>query len=274
MWQCKMCGNKQDLQNNICEGCGTDLLLHGKVVVVGDDPTPPPPSPPPPPPPPPPIKRSVIAVIALLAVAAGLLVWMFLLSPNDPGVPDRPNPSVSNNVPDISNDPGGDTSDVPEDPSDPTPNLIEEPGDPIAHVPDFLAFAESYAQEDINSRKEDSTYYGRVYFISSAGADQIAEEYLALLETNYNYQRIGNDTLGEASDYYWFRYTGAADVSEFTLNITLSTTDGDLLGRVAVESANLLIRIQPEEKGMSVQVVYAKEIRLQDNGYRTSYTTH
>lgn len=255
VWRCKMCGHKQSLSKSICEGvgCGADLSLYGEVIKVK-------PKAPSPKPDPDDLKKKIvigiiIAVIAILGVIATAVIVRRLYPDVPAPSPSSGSPTAEPNTPAPSDD--SDNDDEPNDQS----SLIP------ATAPDFLTFANGYAEEDA-FREDLDERYTRGYRLSKNSAETIIGEYLDLLTDNespYQYRLIDSAFAQGTSrllTYYWYRYTGDTDVTEFTTQPAAS---------INIEDANLVITVAEYDDYTVAYVGPANEITLQDDGYRTTY---
>lgn len=130
-----------------------------------------------------------------------------------------------------------------------------------AVIPDFQAFANGAAEYQELEQMDNRYCY--VYSMSDA---ELMEQYRALLTEQYAYEQMGTSTSSEEWDYtyYWYRYTGPAEVSEMTVGIKPSGTN--------MEDCNAwIVYCYHQQSGTGkFYVCAANEITYSDNGDRAA----
>lgn len=133
-----------------------------------------------------------------------------------------------------------------------------------AVIPDFMTFAGDQVKE-LEQEQLDNRYSNR-YVMRSDTQEDVFDEYRKLLENSYAYEQMG--TSEYSSDwqytYYWYRYTGPAEVAELTMKIQPEGTQ--------IEDCNVWIVycLHPETGTVNIYVGAANEILCKDNGDRAA----
>lgn len=251
---CKYCGHVQSKDLAICEVCGMDMGLYGETVKIMADkqerekrrrvktasgekkqdnnemfvf-----------------LKRIIRKIgLGLLCAVVILIAAGILLPSDDPEVPAETTPAVT--VPAVT-----EPETVPTQPE-------------IPELPDFLAFSNGMVEE--NKVEQFDSRYSYCY-TAAQDVRPMFDEYQTVLTSGYPYTPITTSHLTNdwEGDYYWYRYTGSAPVTDQT--ITVDEKQGPIEGYHV-----WTVYLKNQKNGnVCIYVGASNEISYQDNGERAS----
>ena len=198
------------------------------------------------------LKWVIIAFVAVLLIAGGIVAAV-LLSDGDPPKPDNPTESTSEH----------ETKKPKPDP-EPEPEPDDEE---YIEIPDLADFASGKVTEIKVEDNEDDIFITVYYELEYENSEFIIGEYTELLE---DYSFIVNDrkyNYGGSEDHIWWgmEYTGDdGDPEEFSFRFE----DGEIY-----KGNNITLDIYTYDDSRIVELTYSRGFELTDTDETTSYST-